>query len=448
MSTPQLADGADDALASGDPDRGRRRKQLGQWFTPPTLVDHLLGVVQGLDDSDPMPRPVRTVLDPACGDGRFLTAARRVFGAHVEVVGIDLDERAVAAARAALPGAEIRHGDALTTEFGNRRFDLVIGNPPFLNQLATSTTRGGRSRFGGGPYADSAAEFLALATRLLRPDGGRVALVLPQSILTTRDAGQIRAELLTRASLSHAWWSTTSMFDAHVHVCALVLTAGAPSGPVRRSFGPTFEPRDPVTIAGSWGRLLVEHPEPLGPGTVDDGGGCDAVMAARPTIGARARFTVDFRDQYYGLIGAVADDADGPPLVTSGLIDPGVCHWGRQPVRFAKQRFLAPRVDLAALEPKLQRWAAQRLVPKVLVANQTRRIEAVVDRAGARLPSVPVITCVPHDHADLDDVAAALSSPSATAWVLERAAGSGLSPNAVRLTPSLLAAIPWPTDGS
>jgi len=438
MSTPQLADGVGAGSAADDPDGGRRRKRLGQWFTPPALVDHLVAVVHGLEQADPASSPVRTVLDPACGDGRFLVAAREAFGPQVQAVGIDLDERAVAAARTALPGAEIHHADALAMEFGDRRFDLVIGNPPFLNQLAASTTRGGRSRFGGGPYADAAAEFLALATRLTRADGGRVALVLPQSILTTRDAGPIRAEILTRASLTHAWWSTTSMFDAHVHVCALVLTAGSPVGPVRRSCGPTFEPREPVTINGSWGRLLVEHPEAVA--SIDGNGNGNA------TIGERATFTVDFRDQYYGLVGAVADDADGPPLVTSGLIDPGVCHWGRRPVRFAKQRFVAPRVDLSVLEPKLQRWAAQRLVPKVLIANQTRLIEAVIDPAGAWLPSVPVITCVPNDVADLEAVAAALSSPSATAWVLERAAGSGLSPGAVRLTPSLLAAIPWPTD--
>ena len=75
------------------------------------------------------------------------------------------------------------------------RFDVVVGNPPYLSQLAAATTRGGASRHGGGPYADAAVEFLALAVRLARPDGGRIGLVLPQSILASRDAAPVRAEV-------------------------------------------------------------------------------------------------------------------------------------------------------------------------------------------------------------------------------------------------------------
>ena len=94
-----------------------------------------------------------------------------------------------------------------------------------------------------------------------------------------------------------------------------------------------------------------------------------------------------------------------------------------------------------SLSPALQRWAAQRLVPKILIANQTRRIEAVIDRDGAWLPSVPVITCTTDR---LDDVAAVLHSDAATEWVRYHAAGSGLSATSVRLTARLLASIPLP----
>ncbi|TPW14824.1 MAG: hypothetical protein FD127_1169, partial [Acidimicrobiaceae bacterium] len=199
-----------------------RRKQLGAWYTPPALVDHIVSIVGA---SLPPDGPI-TVLDPACGDGGFLAGARRLFGTRAQLVGIDVDPTAVSAARASLPGAEIVHADALTCAWDGRRFDVIIGNPPFLNQMARATTRGGRSRFGGGPYADVAAEFLALAMALVRPGGGRVGLVLPQSILTSRDAGPIRAGVLDRASLTHAWWSDAHVFDAAVHTCALVFEAG------------------------------------------------------------------------------------------------------------------------------------------------------------------------------------------------------------------------------
>jgi N-6 DNA Methylase len=380
-----------------------QRKLLGAWYTPPELVDAIVAEVRR--DFAPC-----TVLDPACGDGRFLSP----FAETAIVTGIDIDSR-----------TSWTHGDSLSIDWGEQQFDAVVGNPPFLNQLATATSRGGRSKFGGGPYADSAAEFLSLAIRLTRR-GGRVGLVLPLSILSTRDVAAIRDEVSRRAALRWMWWSATQMFDANVRVWAGVWEVGATQHEVRRAYGPRFESRPAIAMPSQWAGLIADTVE-----TPHDG----------PTLGGIAAFTADFRDQYYGLVGAVSDSAVGPPLITSGLIEPNECWWGRRQVRFAKQKFSAPRVDVSLLSPALQRWARQRLVPKVLVANQTRRIEAVVDRDGTWLPSVPVITCTT---TRLDDVAAVLHSDAATEWVRYHAAGSGLSATNVRLTAKLLASIPLP----
>ncbi len=118
-------------------------------------------------------------------------------------------------------------------------------------------------------------------------------------------------------------------------------------------------------------------------------------LATDGTVGDRARCNLNFRDEYYGLIPAVSDAGCGPPLVTSGLIDPGQCHWGQRPVRFAKREFSAPRVDVGRLDARMRAWARRKLVPKVLVANQTRIVEAVADPCGAWLPGVPVTSVVP-----------------------------------------------------
>jgi hypothetical protein len=372
---------------------------LGAWYTPSALVDAVVheAVFPG----------ARSVLDPACGDGRFLRAT-----GLPEQTGVDVD-----------PATTFVHDDSLARDWGDAQFDVVVGNPPFLNQLSTLTTRGGRSKFGGGPYADTAAEFLALAVRLARP-GGRVGLVLPQSLLAARDAAAIRADIDARCALRWMWWSDTTLFDAQVRVWAGVWEVGGSPGQVRRSFGPDFEAVEPIPMPAEWPALLT---------------GGRAAPHDGPVLGDVATFTVDFRDQYYGLIGAVGDDEDGPALVTSGLIDPGVCHWGVRPVRFAKRQFSAPRVALDRLSPALRRWAATRLVPKILIANQTSVIEAVHDPTGEWLPSVPVITCVT---AHPDRVLAVLQSAETLAWVRDRAAGSGLSATALRLSPRLLASIP------
>ena len=158
------------------------RKRRGDYPTPPWLVDLVVAAATpAVSCGDVL------VVDPACGDGRFLRASGervRAGGGRAVLVGCDIDAPAVSAARRALD-AEIEHGDALRHDWSALagRVDVVVGNPPYLSQLAAVTTRGGASAHGGGPYADAAVEFLALAHRLARPDGGRIGLVLPQSVL-------------------------------------------------------------------------------------------------------------------------------------------------------------------------------------------------------------------------------------------------------------------------
>ena len=365
------------------------------------------------------------LLDPACGDGRFITRAAdrlRAAGFDVEAVGVDVDRTALDR----LPSwVEAVHADALRHEWGDRTFDVVVGNPPFLSQMAAATTRGGASRHGGGPYADAAAEFLALAVRLADPDGGCIGLVLPQSILGARDAGPIRDEVERLARRTWSWWSPDQRwFDANVHVCALGFRRPGGDG----------------AAAPSWSEVVTAE---LGVPSLPF-----ERLAIEGTVGDRADLNANFRDEYYALVGAVDDDADGPPLVTSRLIDPGRCSWGERTVRFAKRDFAHPRVDLARLEGRFRRWADRKLVPKVLVANQTRIIEAVADPDGAWLPGVPVTTVTPlgdERSATVAELAAVLTSPTASACCWNAAAGTGLSSRTVRLGPAILAGIPWPT---
>jgi len=184
------------------------------------------------------------------------------------------------------------------------------------------------------------------------------------------------------------------------------------------------------------------------------------VLAANGSLADRATLNANFRDEYYGMVPAVGDHPEGPPLITSGLIDPGRNRWGERPVTFAKRRLAAPRIDLAALDPKMQRWAAKRLVPKVLVANQTAIIEALCDERGELLPAVPVVGIYPRQGGTLFDagsvdgdgveaelvwrIAAVLTSPAASAWAWHRQAGTGLSAGTIRLGPVLLGELPWP----
>ena len=413
------------------------RKRRGAFYTPPDLVELL--VERTLADIDAVgdradistDRPVR-VLDPACGDGRLLTAVGRalvVRGHRAELVGCDIDTDALTTAAGS--GVTVVHGSALDHDWGHQRFDIVIGNPPYLSQMAAATTRGGSSRHGGGPYADAAAEFLMLAVELADPSHGRVALVLPQSILASRDAGPIRARVDELTDHAWSWWHHDQrLFDASVNVCLI--------GFRRPTTGPAG--------AHAWTSVVTDR---LGIPRFD----ADH-LATDGTVGDRAELNANFRDEYYALVPAVrehlGDHDDSPPLVTSGLIDPGRCLWGTRQVTFNKRTFDRPRVDVTKLDGRFARWAERKLVPKVLVANQTRRIEAVADVHGAWLPGVPVTTVTPttSDAAAarhlVHEIEAVLCSPvaAATAWHL--GAGTGLSATSLRISPAIIANLPWP----
>jgi hypothetical protein len=88
---------------------------------------------------------------------------------------------------------------------------------------------------------------------------------------------------------------------------------------------------------------------------------------------------------------------------------------------------------------------AQRLVPKVVVATQTKVIEAAVDGEGAWVPSTPVISV----HTDVDhlwQVAALLSAPGVSAWALRHHAGAALNPDAIKLSARQVLDVPLPAD--
>ncbi len=411
------------------------RKRRGAFATPLPLVRIVIDGV--LPQS--APGTVVTILDPACGDGRFLVEAARVVvaaGARPILFGLDIHAAAVASARAAIAmlrlelgaagdvEAHVHVADALAYDWGDRHFDVVLGNPPYLSQLAAHTTRRGASALGGGPYADAAGEFLALAVRLARPGGGRVGLVLPQSILSSRDVGPIRATVERDATMCWSWFSPARHFDANVVVCAL--------GFERR---PATE-QSAVTPGANptWTDVVTAH---LGVPPLPR-------VDAAGELGDRATAMAGFRDEYYGLLPGVGEHATGPPLITSGLIDPGHVRWGERPATIARQRRRRPRLDVDALSPAMRRWVARLLVPKVLVANQTRVVECVADPEGSLLPTVPVVTVLPGAASSVWEIAAVLTSPVASVSVWHRAAGAGMSARAVRIGPRLLEALPWP----
>ena len=151
-----------------------RAKRHGQFFTPPDVAATLVRwALRSRSDR---------ILDPACGDGEFLSS-------HEYGVGCELDPEHAARARERAPGALVHGGDFFAwADETQERFEAVVGNPPFIRyQGFTGEIRDRALRqakkFGADLSAltSSWAPFIAASALLLKP-GGRMAFVVPAEI--------------------------------------------------------------------------------------------------------------------------------------------------------------------------------------------------------------------------------------------------------------------------
>ncbi len=263
------------------------RKRHGIWYTPPDLAIGLAAEAARLMLADERPDPARVrVLDPACGGGIFLVAAREVIGPvaaelsldrvpAIELVGADIDSGALEMARLALgspeggkppsrrledpasgqiqavrQSIELLKGDALLdVDFSPwaEGFDLVITNPPYVRadggpeiaDLRRRVEASGRFESLAAKW-DLAAAFVERGLQLCRPGG--LAVYLLQD--TYRKAAYARAQ--------HAWLGSghairrlelfggLRAFDAGVGSLALYVQRG----PARKSRGAIVVKRD------------------------------------------------------------------------------------------------------------------------------------------------------------------------------------------------------------
>ena len=338
-------------------------------------------------------------------------------------------------------------------------FDLIVGNPPFLSPLAArSALAPEAARLIDATLPDRrtattdlATLFLARSGQLLGPKG-RLGLVLPLATLSAEGGAPTRAALAREGGLDGLWITEQRSFaDANVRVCVLGYQRGGPRRlSLNRRVGPDFAAAAPRPIDMD---LLATSPEGWGPLAADLAGAPPVIVESSGEIADLAEATGDFRDQFYGLSPFVREARDDeapsaalPRLIITGLIDPAADLWGQRPCRFAGLRYDRPVVERAALlaDPMLGAWAAARLRPKLMVATQSKVIEAVADPAGDALNTVPTLTVLPKDPADLWRLLAVLLAPPLSALAWSQTFGAALSAQAIKLSASQLLRLPLP----
>jgi type I restriction enzyme M protein len=262
-----LVDAASDPIGDafevfvGSESRGRS----GQFFTPRSVTDLLVEAVD--------PKPSETIVDPACGAGGFLTSAARHFlekglkpadlGRLVSqnFYGIDKDEYLTNLARlhvALLTGGhpKLYCADSLSLRNGSSDFreelppdgfDVLLTNPPFGARIVAAKpevlrtfdlARKWRRDARSGRWVSTAelqtqvppqVLFVERSLSLLK-EGGRLGMVLPESMLSNKSYGHVMEFFLARAEVEavigmpEALFKTSGKGGTHTKTCLVVAT--------------------------------------------------------------------------------------------------------------------------------------------------------------------------------------------------------------------------------
>jgi SAM-dependent methyltransferase len=289
----------------------------------------------------------RTILDPACGTGELLLAARDG-GTARQLLGQD-----IAAGSARLAGirlrldradATIRVGDSLRADaFPGVVVDAVLCDPPFHDRgwEPGILTADPRWAYGLPPRLEPELAWAQHSLAHLAP-GGLAVVVMPAAAAARRPGRRIRAQLLRRGALR----GVIALSPTH-HLWLLRRPDGESRGTVLM-----VAASDPGTAADAWQRYRSgpEHDDP-------------GVSRAVPII--------DLLDEEVNLTPARYLSARAPEQAAE---------------RFTKQRhrLVAEAGELGGLIPDLRPAADHGDVPAVPVAELARIGHLVIHHAPAR----------------------------------------------------------------
>ncbi len=165
-------------------------KSSGSVYTPESLASWAASLL--LEKLD-VKSGIR-VLDPACGDGKLLSAVENLIPSSAKLVGVDISDPAVKQAKKRLPnGAILKTADMICPDpkqanesawrqIIGRPIDGVIANPPWGADISHSSALLKKQGFyvASGQF-DSWDLFVELSLRLVKKNGV-LALILPDSI--------------------------------------------------------------------------------------------------------------------------------------------------------------------------------------------------------------------------------------------------------------------------
>ena len=150
------------------------KKNNGIYFTPPSCVNNNIILLK------PYIKKEINVLEPSCGSGEYITALHKLFP-NVNITGIEYNETIYKSIlQLNNDKISIINMDYLKYET-NKKYDLIIGNPPYFVMKKEDVDKSYHQYFEGRPNVFIL--FIIKSIKLLNNDG-ILSFILPKNFLT------------------------------------------------------------------------------------------------------------------------------------------------------------------------------------------------------------------------------------------------------------------------
>lgn len=202
-------------------------KLRGGYYTPTAVVHFLTRWA--------LRNGASSLLEPSCGDGRFLDAAVRHPDTPRVIHGVEVDPHEAAKARDRLNPSKAENHRVFAADFlqfvddANATYDAVVGNPPYIRYqfLESEIQELARALYAKHDlpftrHLNAWAPFVVDSLDRMSP-GGRLGMILPAELLTVIHAGGVRRFLLGTCSRILVIDPQALIFDEALQGTVLVL---------------------------------------------------------------------------------------------------------------------------------------------------------------------------------------------------------------------------------
>jgi hypothetical protein len=433
------------------------------------------------------------VLDPACGSGAFLVGALDYLAAEHQRIaqilgedlltgedfikeilqqnlfGVDVNASSVEITKLSLWLKSARKGQKLTTldanircgnslisdasvagdhafswenefpkVFGDGGFDVVIGNPPYVDSETMVQTSPSERAFITGAFTSASGNwdlFVPFYQRAfdITNRGGICSMIVPNKIISAPYAQALREYVERHGSLvSITDVSRDGIFDVDVYP-VIVTTRRTPSAKSVEIASGLGSHNDVAQVelpgGGNWAGLF-HAAQPT---------------ATRPLSEIATLHSAAAVAEAYALREVLEDDASSATklkVINTGTIDPYSVDWALWPMKYIKQAYTAPVVSELNL-PKPKAWLNG---PMIAVAGMARRVEAVVSEPHTYLPAKSTVVVVPGSELDAYGLVALLNSAPFSERFVAANQFSGMAGGYLTITKKNLGTAPIPAD--